>query len=370
MTVGSCHLHGCTNITTRGPYCFAHRSLLARLRSRLGYSWRRLRRSLKTRQPSTRSARGASILQTPDRIAPAIASPQVSGGRLPRPDERESQEAGSTPGKKPAAPVSQQPKGDIAPVGSQIFVSRAPTSGTPGSKGVDGNWRAVVRASAGEAHPSREVRSEPSPTAGAVQGAPPTDKTAGNQRGRRFEDAVGAALEALRSLCPELVEVRRQPLVKLLNGVELRPDFELIYTQSPHRNVRLIECQSRAKSDHSLAQKIQRMKVLSPHNRFIVVYEDADYLSVPVRNDLDSDGIVHYSFKEFVPYLVLLGRSLRLTAPLAKANATGRLQEFLQSEPDVLAAFRPHGLRGVSFPSKVEHKDEGMLSSTPPSWKP
>ncbi|HVT18363.1 MAG TPA: hypothetical protein VHQ90_19580 [Thermoanaerobaculia bacterium] len=195
------------------------------------------------------------------------------------------------------------------------------------------------------------------------------DKTSGNQRGIAFEEKVSVALENLRFLCPQLVQVRRWPVVKLHNGVELRPDFELIYMQPPHRNLRLIECQSRNKSSHDVVNKILRMKGgHSPRNRFILVYEDPQYLSTAVREDLDSAGILHYSYQEFLLFLVELGASLRLTAPLEEANAAGKLPEFLQSDPALQRFVRLSDLSDA-FPSQVKHKDEGMLGSAPPRWK-
>lgn len=176
-------------------------------------------------------------------------------------------------------------------------------------------------------------------------------------------------------MCPGLVEVSRQPVVKLLNGIVLRSDFKLVYTQPPHRNIRLIECQSRTKSDHAIVQKIQRMRAVSQHNRFILVYEDPSYLSAPVLHDLETDGIVHYSFEEFLVFAVQLGKSLLLTAPMARATVAGGLADYLKSDRAVRAAFQVnsdftgidgHGRLGVKIPSEVKHKDEGMLSSPPP----
>jgi hypothetical protein len=180
----------------------------------------------------------------------------------------------------------------------------------------------------------------------------------GNDRGKAFEDKIGAALDVLVSQCPESVQVRKQPLIRLHNGEVLKPDFELVYTQPPHQNIRIIECQSRSKSSHDIVHKIRQMKILSPHNRFIFVYETPDFLSASVRRNLDSDGIVYYSYEEFSHFILELGMSLKLTEPLAAANAKGKLPEFAQANP----VLRPMStLSGFKLPSKVKHKDEGML---------
>jgi len=178
-----------------------------------------------------------------------------------------------------------------------------------------------------------------------------------NERGKAFEGKIGAALDVLASQCPESVKIRTQPLFKLYNGEVLKPDFELVYTQPPHRNIRIIECQSRAKSSHDIVHKIRQMKSLSPHNRFIFVYETPDFLSDSVRRNLDSDGIVYYSYEEFIHFILELGVSLKLTAPLAEANEKGKLAEFVQAIP----VFDPGNLPDFNLPSKVVHKDEGML---------
>jgi hypothetical protein len=100
------------------------------------------------------------------------------------------------------------------------------------------------------------------------------------------------------------------------------------------------------------------MKSLSDRNRFIFIYESPDFLSDAVRRNLDSDGIVHYSYEEFVHFVLELGLSLKLTAPLVEANAKGKLPEFVQANP----ALTPmNSLSDFKLPSKVKHKDEGML---------
>ena len=204
--------------------------------------------------------------------------------------------------------------------------------------------------------PSKSLADDPKKRPGSVA---PGKEALGNERGKAFEDKIGAALDVLASQCPESVTVRKQPLFRLHNGEALKPDFELAYTQPPHRNIRIIECQSRAKSSHDIVHKIRQMKILSPHNRFIFVYETPDFLSDSVRRNLDSDGIVHYSYEGFCHFILELGVSLKLTAPLAEANAKGKLPEFVQANP----VLKPmSSLSGVKLPSKVKHKDEGMLS--------
>jgi hypothetical protein len=188
-------------------------------------------------------------------------------------------------------------------------------------------------------------------------------------RGKLFEEKVASLLADVTAFLPRLVEVRTQPPFVLHNKEEVRPDFELIYEQPPHRNHRIIECQSRNKSSNDIVHKIRQIKALSPSNRFIFVYEDPGFLSKSVRENLKSDGIVYYSHDEFAQFLLVLSASLIMTAPLVEANSAGRFSEFLQEHPVLKPLLHSNSFSKIEVPSKVRNKDEGMLSSPSNSYR-
>ncbi|HEX3555113.1 MAG TPA: hypothetical protein VIA62_17965 [Thermoanaerobaculia bacterium] len=140
-----------------------------------------------------------------------------------------------------------------------------------------------------------------------------------NQRGKEFEDLVAGCLGLLISRHPKTVEVKHHPHLDLQNGTFVIPDFELTCTFPHQIDRRLIECQSRTKSSQDIAHRIRTIKSLSPRNRFILVFRDADYLSAAVKQALDADGVVCYPLLEFAAFLSKLSDAL--TAQAANEQA-------------------------------------------------
>jgi hypothetical protein len=146
--------------------------------------------------------------------------------------------------------------------------------------------------------------------------------------GQEFESMVESVLRLLQSLHPGVAEVRRHPHLSLYNSVEIIPDFELVY-RLPHQvERRLIECQDRDTITHDIVRKIKDARTLSDRNRFIFVYSDRSALSDAVRRDLDSAGIVHYDFADFVAMIFQLNRTL---------EATGTATVVLSPKEQILA---------------------------------
>lgn len=131
-----------------------------------------------------------------------------------------------------------------------------------------------------------------------------------NYRGLNFESIIFSLLNMLENSHHDLVKITKHPKIKLLNGTEVIPDFELIYELPHQKEHRLIECQDRSKSSQEIVRKIRDMKSLSPKNRFIFLYKEDGYLSNEVRKALDSDGIVYYNFREFCAFLQKLNETL------------------------------------------------------------
>ncbi len=143
---------------------------------------------------------------------------------------------------------------------------------------------------------------------------------ASSNRGRKFENRVAQLLIALVKIHPVTVAVTEHPKVTLpYRRWPREPDFELAYRLPHQTSRRLIECQSRNVSKQDIVDKIRSMKMLSEKNRFIFVYENPESVKRSLREDLESDGIVHYDFEEFTIFVLMLSGTLQLTAPLMKA---------------------------------------------------
>lgn len=130
-------------------------------------------------------------------------------------------------------------------------------------------------------------------------------------RGAAFENRVRGLLESLQSDHPGIAKISRHPRLQLQSGEIVIPDFELEYDLGFQKDVRLVECQSRQRSSADVVHKIRHVKSLSSRNRFIFVYEDADFLDSPLRASLDADGITFYSYDEFETFIQRLSLALR-----------------------------------------------------------
>jgi hypothetical protein len=132
------------------------------------------------------------------------------------------------------------------------------------------------------------------------------------KRGRSFEDRVWALLSDAQEAYPGVITAVRQYVLTLDAGREVRPDFRL-ESRMPHAiDVWLVECQSRDRSDHALADKIAAMRAGSSHNRFIVVHEAP--IAAAVRATYDSQGTNVYDFDAFSAFVAALRESASLTS--------------------------------------------------------
>jgi hypothetical protein len=128
------------------------------------------------------------------------------------------------------------------------------------------------------------------------------------QKGRRFEEQVGAVLEILLASHPNVVKVARQPRFLLNDGQEVTPDFDLQFELPFEVGHYLIECQDRKRSKADIAQKIRYIKILSPRNRFIFVYSSS--LPEATRRALDADGVLVMSLEDFGAFLARIETTL------------------------------------------------------------
>jgi hypothetical protein len=212
-----------------------------------------------------------------------------------------------------------------------------------------------------------------------------------NRRGRNFESLVGKLLHVLALQHPKTVKVIQHPTLKLNNGSTAIPDFELVYELPYQIDHRIIECQDRKRSSLEIARKIRDMKAHSEKNRFLFVYKEENFLTTAVRNDLDSDGIVHYNVFEFVAFLNRLSQTLGSVAVadldfLRSAIVLDEMAFLKRMVPIVEEGFsldfgpaKDKADSASSFSSPIsspvnlfekirlseKKKDEGMLSSPP-----
>jgi len=140
------------------------------------------------------------------------------------------------------------------------------------------------------------------------------------KKGKAFELRAKEILDSLKSDYPDFVRLRYQPELTLNDGQVVRPDFDFAY-KLPHAwTYHLIECQNRKRSSPTIAQKIRYMKATSPRNKFIFLYARA--LPETTRKALESDGVMHMSFREFKAFIARIRVLVKLLAAAEHANAS------------------------------------------------
>ena len=118
--------------------------------------------------------------------------------------------------------------------------------------------------------------------------------------------------DGLRRRNPSFFSFVYQPRIRLHSGQLVIPDFEIRYDLGFQKDARLIECQSRNRSSNDIIHKIRHIKSLSSWNRFILVYEEKEFLASTTRWVVQADGIVAFSFEELERYLSVMEELLTL----------------------------------------------------------
>jgi hypothetical protein len=126
-----------------------------------------------------------------------------------------------------------------------------------------------------------------------------------NEKGDASEREVGAVLNQIVAFVKknypgaveDLVRVKRQPRITLMDGQTVIPDFQLAYALTYGHKRFLIECQDRKRSDPQIAQKIRYIKNLSDETNFIFVYRDE--IPETTEDALVNAGVLPKSLEEF-----------------------------------------------------------------------
>ncbi len=119
--------------------------------------------------------------------------------------------------------------------------------------------------------------------------------------GKKFEGSVHTRFDQLMSKFPDRVSFVYQPRIELAGNRCLIPDFELSVKHLHEKTVTLFECQNRRRNSVEVADKIRTLKQRSNRNRVYFLYP-VD-ISLPLKNELENDGVVLLDFERFVRYV-------------------------------------------------------------------
>jgi len=132
-----------------------------------------------------------------------------------------------------------------------------------------------------------------------------------HRKGQRFESRVKNILERLAARFPETIQIKTQALHDAAPRRH-RPDFELEYELGGLRHQHLIECQDRDAYAYDLSDKIYTVRGTTSRNRYIFVYNNANFVGSPQEKRLRDMGVLIFNLQSFEEFLGQLEADIAL----------------------------------------------------------